>query len=109
MKVSGLDLSLLAAFEAMMEEGSVTGAVRRLGVGQPATSAALWRLRLAFGDELVLRTADGMRPTPCPKELAPGVSAALAQVRRTLEAGAVFTHAMAAKRFSAASTDYNWP
>ena len=40
-----LPLNLLAAFDALMEERNVTRAAARVGVSQPAMSAALARLR----------------------------------------------------------------
>ncbi len=58
------DLNLLPVVLAIFEEKSVSGAGKKLGMSQPATSAALNRLRLAFGDQLFVRTAGGMEPTP---------------------------------------------
>ena len=40
-----VDLNLLVAFDVLMRERHVTRAARRLGVGQPAMSASLSRLR----------------------------------------------------------------
>lgn len=48
----------------MHEAGNVTAAAARLGISQPAASAALGRLRLAFGDPLFVRQGMRMRPTP---------------------------------------------
>ena len=45
MDVRDLDLNLLVAFDALMQEASVTLAARRLGLSQPAMSYALSRLR----------------------------------------------------------------
>jgi DNA-binding transcriptional LysR family regulator len=106
MRLAGFDMNLLLVLEALAREGSVTGAARRLGLGQSATSAALARLRAAFGDELFIRTPEGMRPTPRAAELLPGVSAILAEARRTLEAGATFVPREASRRFVLASSDY---
>src|ERR1700719_405680 len=57
------DLNLLVAFDALMEERSVTGAARRLFLSQPAMSHAIDRLQATFKDELLVRTAKGYRPT----------------------------------------------
>jgi len=43
-----------AALDALLHEKSVTRAARRLGVGQPAVSHALARLRDHFKDELLV-------------------------------------------------------
>ena len=62
--LSRLDLNLLVAFDALLTERSVTRAAARIGLGQSAMSHNLARLRTLFGDELLTRGADGMRPTP---------------------------------------------
>ncbi|SNT34471.1 transcriptional regulator, LysR family [Noviherbaspirillum humi] len=58
------DLNLLSVILAIHDAGSVSGAGKQLGMSQPATSAALNRLRKRFGDELFVRTATGMEATP---------------------------------------------
>lgn len=59
-----LDLNLLAIFDAIMSEGSLTKAGQRLGMTQSAVSHALARLRDVTGDQLFERTGRGVRPTP---------------------------------------------
>src|SRR5678816_4022559 len=59
------DLNLLVAFEALMTEGQVTRAARRLHITQPALSSALARLRTAFNDQLFVKDGKSMRPTAC--------------------------------------------
>src|SRR6185503_7664567 len=54
MRLSGIDANLLAALDALLREKSVTRAARRLGVGQPAVSHSLARLRAHFKDELLV-------------------------------------------------------
>jgi DNA-binding transcriptional LysR family regulator len=106
MRLAGFDLNLLLVLEAIAREESVTGAARRLGLGQSATSAALARLRATFGDELFVRTPEGMRPTPRASDLLPAVSAILAEARRALETGAAFAPRDTSRRFVLASSDY---
>ena len=53
--LANLDLNLLVALRELLRERSVTRAAERLGVTQPAASAALSRLRRHFGDELLIR------------------------------------------------------
>src|SRR3954470_6306255 len=62
--VPGLELPLLLALEALVEERSVTRAAARLGRGQPALSHALQRLRASLSDPILVRTSAGMTPTP---------------------------------------------
>jgi DNA-binding transcriptional LysR family regulator len=64
------DLNLLAAFEALFEERSVTRAADRLAVTQPTVSGMLKRLRAVFGDTLFVRTSHGILPTPRAEALA---------------------------------------
>jgi len=96
----------LLTFEALFEERGVTAAARRIGFGQPGMSAALGRLRGLIGDELFVRAAGEMRPTAKALEIAPGITAALAQLRRTLETGIGFDPATATRSFTLGSTDY---
>ncbi len=59
-----IDLNLLVALDALLTERSVTKAAARVGLGQSAMSHNLARLRQLFDDELLIRSSDGMRPTP---------------------------------------------
>lgn len=80
----GLDLNLLLALEILLEEGSVTGAARRLGVTQPAVSHKLRRLREALDDELFVPGPRGLVPTERARSLAAPLRAALEQLAATL-------------------------
>jgi len=90
MNVGDLDLNLLRAFDAVLREGSVTGAAERLGLSQPAMSNALSRLRSLLGDPLFMRTSDGMRPTPFAQQLAAPVQQALDLIRASFSQQAGF-------------------
>ncbi|MET0381844.1 MAG: LysR family transcriptional regulator [Burkholderiaceae bacterium] len=79
-----LDLNLLRVFDAVMSEGSLTRAAERLSMTQPAASHALKRLHTAVGEDLLLRTAFGMRPTARAEALWPQVRAALTQLQGAL-------------------------
>ncbi|MFB6638991.1 LysR family transcriptional regulator [Streptomyces chartreusis] len=59
-----LDLNLLTALDALLEEGSVAGAAERLHVTAPAMSRSLGRIRRATGDQILVRTGRTMTPTP---------------------------------------------
>ena len=84
-ELAQVDLNLLLAFEVLFEERSVTQAAQRLYLGQPAMSAALGRLRTLFNDALFIRVGREMRPTAKAEAIAPGIFAALQQVRQTLQ------------------------
>ena len=63
------DLNLLTALDALLAEGSVAGAARRLGLSASAMSRTLARLRAATGDPLLVRAGRGLVPTPHATEL----------------------------------------
>lgn len=65
----GADLNLLVALDALLAEGSVAGAARRLGLSSSAMSRTLARLRSATGDPLLVRAGRGLVPTPRAAEL----------------------------------------
>lgn len=100
------DLNLLLTFEAMDKARSVSGAARLLGLSQPATSAALSRLRAALGDELFSYAGGAMQPTPMARRLAPGLHAALTDLRAVLDAERTFDPATATGCFVLGMTDY---
>ena len=54
MNLAALDLNLLVALQALLEEESVGRAGRRVGLSQPAMSHALSRLRSLLADPLLL-------------------------------------------------------
>jgi DNA-binding transcriptional LysR family regulator len=79
-----LDLNLLAALDALLTDGSVTGAARRLGLSSSAMSRTLARLRAATGDPLLVRAGRGLVPTPRAAELRDNVHQLHHQVRKIL-------------------------
>jgi len=82
-----LDLNLLRVFDAVMAEGSLTRAASTLSMTQPAVSHALSRLRTTLGEELFVRVAHGVRPTPRAQALWPQVRASLGALRQALAPG----------------------
>ncbi|WP_203682111.1 LysR family transcriptional regulator [Actinoplanes siamensis] len=80
-----LDLNLLTALDALLEEGSVGGAARRLHLSEPAASRALGRIRAAIGDPILVRSGRQMVLTPRAQELRTEVHALVERAR------AVFT------------------
>jgi DNA-binding transcriptional LysR family regulator len=59
-----VDLNLLVALDALLEENSVQGAADRLHLSAPAMSRTLSRIRRATGDDILVRTGRTMTPTP---------------------------------------------
>ncbi len=60
MNLGRLDLNLLMALEALIDEAHVTRAAQRVSISQPAISDALHRLRQLLGDELLVQLAEGI-------------------------------------------------
>lgn len=85
MDLSRVDLNLLVVFEAVLEEKSVTEAGRRLGLSQPATSAAISKLRALFNDPVFVKTTRGMEPTPLATQLAVPVRQASGIIQNRVE------------------------
>lgn len=77
-------MNLLAALDALLVEGSVTGAARRLGLSSSAMSRTLARLRSATGDPLLVRAGRGLVPTPRAGELRDRVHQLTRDVRTVL-------------------------
>ena len=77
-------MNLLAALDALLAEGSVTGAARRLGLSSSAMSRTLARLRAATGDPLLVRAGRGLVPTPHAAELRDRVHQLTRDVRTVL-------------------------
>ena len=76
MKLSAIDPKLLLALHALLQEGSVTRAAKRRGIGQPAMSRSLARLREHFKDPLLVRKGRQLVLTPVARALAPSVEKA---------------------------------
>lgn len=80
-----LDLNLLVALEALLEERSVSRAAQRLFVSQSAMSKTLGRLRDLFDDPLFIRKASGMVPTPRAEQLAGSLPQVLEAVQAMIQ------------------------
>ena len=94
-----LDLNLLVALDALLTERSVTRAAARVGLGQSAMSHNLARLRALFGDELLTRAPDGMRPTPRALALTDPVRVALSQIQALVSQAEPFDPRTAERTF----------
>lgn len=58
-----IDVQLLRVLYLVLQEKSVSRAADKLGITQPAVSSALKRLRDLTGDQLIVRTRNGMVAT----------------------------------------------
>lgn len=100
-----LDLNLFIVLEALISEQSVTRAADRLGLSQPAVSAALKRLRQQLGDPLLVRTRDGMLPTPRAKQIFSSLSHSLELIQGVLQDGPTFVPERTQRSFTVMLSD----
>jgi DNA-binding transcriptional LysR family regulator len=105
MELARLDLNLLLVFHHLLREKRVSNVAAVLGMSQPAVSSALGRLRASLGDELFLRTQQGMLPTPYALQLAEPVATALGGLQQALQVRASFDTSTSERCFTLAMTD----
>ncbi len=105
MELKDIDLNLLVIFNQLLAERRVSKVAENLGLSQPAISNALARLRKLFGDELFLRTAHGMEPTPFADQLAESIGYALGMIHGAINQRTSFDPATSQRSFSIAMTD----
>jgi DNA-binding transcriptional LysR family regulator len=104
-KLSGIDANLLAALDALLLEKSVTRAARRLGLGQPAMSHSLARLRTHFKDELLVLKGRNYVLTDKAEKLASVVANATRALGEVFEERPSFDAATSSYRFVVACSD----
>ncbi len=98
-------LAQLPVLLALADKCSVSQAASALNMSQPAVSAALAKLRVAFDDPLFVRSARGMSPTPRALALVATAQPALAQLEAQRSAGAQFNPAHTTQPFRLALSD----
>jgi LysR family nod box-dependent transcriptional activator len=106
MRFDRLDLNLLVALDALIEERSVSGTARRLHLSQPAVTGALNRLRDFFGDALLIQSGRRMLLTPKAEELAGPVRRTLIQIRSEITRPIGFEPVTAERHFTIVASDY---
>ena len=101
-----IDLHLIRVLHTVLTERSVSRAAIRLGMHQPAVSAALKRLRDLSGDPLLVRSGSGMVPTDAALRMVEPSASILraAQVLFTEARG--FEPRTATNTFRVAASDY---
>ncbi len=105
-QLAGMDLNLLVVLRELLRERNVTRAGERVGLSQPAASAALARLRRQFGDDLLIRDSRSYVLSPLAAALVDAVEAACAAAERVFGAGMRFDPASTAREFTLLMADY---
>lgn len=106
MNLANLDLNLLVALDALLQQRSVTRAAEQMGLSQPALSAHLGKLRRHFGDELLTRVGNQYRLTPLAVQLKERVRVAICGVERVFAAVPDFDPAASEREFTVLTSDY---
>src|SRR6476469_1524552 len=104
--VREVDLNLLRALDAILDEQSVTKAAAKLGLSQPAMSASLAKLRRHFGDDLLARVGNAYEPTPLARELLEPTRTALRATERVFVREGEFDPMTSVRDFSIVMSDY---
>ena len=105
MELHQIDLNLLVVFRELLLERRVSRVAEKLGLSQPAVSNALARLRRLLGDDLFLRTPQGMAPTPHAERLAQPLAEALEAIHAALNRRADFDPTRDERAFTLGMTD----
>jgi DNA-binding transcriptional LysR family regulator len=106
MNLASLDLNLIIALRALLEERSVTRAGQRVGLSQPAMSAALARLRRHFDDDLLSRVGSRYELTALGQVLLDRSATACDLLERVFTSQADFDPAHEAHTFTLIASDY---
>ncbi|GGH28157.1 DNA-binding transcriptional regulator, LysR family [Cribrihabitans marinus] len=106
MNLSGFDLNLLRVLDALLAEHSTVRAGQRVGLSQPAVSAALKRLRQSLGDDLFIRRGQRLEPTEFARSIAEPLRELLDDAETLLSGPRQFDPASARMRFRISGSDF---
>ncbi len=105
MRFKGLDLNLIVTLSVLLEERSVSAAARRLHLSQPATSAALGRLRSFFDDAILITLGKSMYPTPFAESLRPQLREFLRAAEDIITVSSTFEPGSSQRTFTVVASD----
>jgi DNA-binding transcriptional LysR family regulator len=103
--LENVDLNLLPALFALLEERHISRAADRIGLSQSAMSRALQRLRRVLGDDLLVRAAGGYRLTPRAERVRDQLATLVPQLDE-LFAGSAFDPATLRRTLRISGSDY---
>lgn len=106
MNFANFDLNLLRVLDALIDTRSTTYAGQRVGLSQPAVSAALGRLRRHLNDPLFVRYGPRLVPTDYALTLAEPVRALLEQAEIALAGPPSFDPGTAEETFRLSGSDF---
>ncbi len=101
------DMNLLVALDALLDEGSVVGAARRMNLSPAAMSRTLTRIRGAIGDPILVRAGRGLVPTPKALELREQVRDVVEQAALLFRSADSVELGTLRRRFSIRANDFS--
>jgi DNA-binding transcriptional LysR family regulator len=101
-----LDLNLLVALDALLTDGSVVAAARRMNLSAPAMSRTLGRIRAAVGDPILVRAGRRLVPTPRALELQSRVHELVEGAQSLLRPEGAVDPASLQRGFTVRASDY---
>ncbi len=101
----GIDTNLVVALHALLHDPNVTRAAKTVGIGQSSLSHALARLRLHFGDPLLVKVGRGMVLTERAKALVGPVDTVVRDLTAVFAPPAAFDARTSRRCFRVVSTD----
>lgn len=104
--MKSIDLNLLPTLQILLRLRNVSRTAEHLQLSQPATSAALSRLRRYFDDELLVRAGRHYALTPLAQDLVPLVDDALQSLDRVTGIRTRFDPLTSDREFAIAASDY---
>ena len=104
--MKSMDLNLLPTLQTLLRLRNVSRTADHLQLSQPATSAALARLRRYFDDELLVRAGRHFELTPLAQELVPLVDDAIQNLDRVTGIRSMFDPLTSDREFAIAASDY---
>lgn len=106
MRFKGLDLNLLMALDALLDEKSVSRAAERLHLSQPAMSAALGRIREYFNDPILNLHGKRMVPTSHALSIHKELKVLLGNVDVLISKTASFDPETSKRKFTITASDF---
>lgn len=104
--LNSFDMNLLRVLDALLETSSTTDAGRRVGLSQPAVSAALARLRDALGDPLFVRQGRRLIATDFARTLRDPLRRLLEDTEQLLTGNAAFDPTTSKDTFRLSGSDF---
>jgi DNA-binding transcriptional LysR family regulator len=102
----GVDLNLLVSLRVLLTERHVTRSAERLGMTQPAMSAALARSRSLFRDKLLVRGPRGLVLTPRGEQILEQLNKIMEVTERLIALPEEFTPETGHRTFSLMGSDF---